>query len=113
MVEINSLAGGNNHEHPFPLSIFGAWMLAEGIERYVDLTEALYEHECEDADYRDLRTCTAQRVCEKLREWAVEVDPRCLARTIESLDELLERIASEKKRFRRLARAEAEERARW
>ena len=106
MVEISPFPGGNNSEFPYPLSIFGAWMLCHGIKAYMAETREWHETGSEDAGYCSIRTCTAIREAEKLRKWAVELDPDYLEATIEGLDGLFKDLAAELERFNALDKEE-------
>lgn len=98
-MKLAPLPEGNDSEHPFPLSIHGAWMFESGIEAYMRETADWYTSKIEDAYYCSLRTDTAIKIAQKLRAWAMEVDPEYLDSNISRLDDLLKQLASERERF--------------
>ncbi len=108
MVEMSRVTDGCDHERPFPLSIHASGMLEIGISKYIDATADLYAGGKLDAVSCVMRTVTAREVCEKLRAWAVSVDPGYLRGTIRWLRQLEKECKSQRKRFGRLAVAEVE-----
>ena len=88
---LDTLPCGNSSEHPFPLSIHGAWMLQRGIEQYASDTPD------RSGDVYDcwVRYDTAIREATKLRDWCAEVDPDYLKFNIGTLNSLLQELKSE------------------
>ena len=101
-----TLPKGNDTEHPYALSIFGAWMLRDGIQQYVESTRQIFAHGLFDAYECWLRTETAIKQATKLREWLVEVEPDYLQDSIKNLETLLAELASDKDRFAALLEVE-------
>lgn len=98
-VKACSLPEGNATEFSFPLSIYGAWMLREGIANYAETTMAMYERGQEDPGYCAMCTATALTEAEKLVAWAKQVDEEYLEGTIESLQQLISELKAEMDRF--------------
>jgi hypothetical protein len=88
---LDRLPEGNSSEHPFSLSIHGAWMLQKGIEKYAQ------DAPSRSADVNDclVRYETAIREATKLRDWCAEVDANYLKFNIDTLDSLLKEMESE------------------
>ena len=64
-----TLSKGNDTEHPYALSIFGAWMLLDGIRQYAQSTRQLFEAGMEDACYSSLRVQTTMTQATKLFDY--------------------------------------------
>lgn len=94
-----TLPKANDTEHPFALSIHGAWMLRDGIRQFAESTRQLFEKGMEDACYSSLRVQTAIKQATMLREWLVEVEPDYLESTIKDVDALLAELAADRDRF--------------
>ncbi len=93
---------GNSTEFPYPLSIHGADMLERGINDYAQYVRHLHETGGEDAGYCRMMTDTAITQAEKLRAWVKQVAPDYLEVMIQSLDELLQNLASQSDHFKDL-----------
>ena len=94
-----TLPKANDTEHPYALSIHGAWMLLDGIRQYVQSIRQQFEAGMEDAMYSSIRVGTAIKQATKLREWLLEVEPDYLADTITDVNALLVELASDQDRF--------------
>jgi hypothetical protein len=94
-----TLAAGNATEHPFALSIHGAWMLKDGIQQYVESTRMMHAHGLNTAGESWLCVETAITEAAKLRDWMAEVEPTYLVDSIKELDALLAELASDRERF--------------
>jgi hypothetical protein len=101
-----TLPNGNDTEHSYALSIFGAWMLKDGIQQYIESTRQMFAHGLLDAGECCLQTETATTQATKLREWLVAVEPDYLQDTIKDVDGLLAELASDQNRFDALFAAE-------
>ena len=73
--------------------------MLRGIRSYAVQTREWYETGREDAGYCSMRTCTARAVAEKLRKWAMDVEPEYLESVIAGIDDLLKELASELEEF--------------